>query len=49
MPAALAGSVAAFDWPPLDPVLREDLVAVVDFLGFAELVPSVAAGTELLA
>ena len=49
MLAALAGSVAAFERPPVDPAPREDLIAVVDFLGCAEPVPPVAEGTELLA
>ena len=49
--ASLARSVAAFQRLRVDPVPREDFVAVVDFLGFAEPVAPVAEleGTELLA
>jgi len=41
--------MAAFERPPVDPAPQKDLLVEVDFLGFAELIPPVAAGTELLA
>ena len=41
--------MAAFERPPVDSAPRKDLVAVVDVLGAAELVPPVAEETEILA
>lgn len=41
--------MVAFELLPVDPAPQEDLLAVVDFLGSAELVPPVAEGNELLA
>ena len=43
-----AGSEVTFEWLLVDPAPQEGLAAVVDFLGFAELITPVAEGTELL-
>ena len=44
----LEGSGAVFEWLLVDSAPQEDLVAVVDFLGSAELDPPAAEGIELL-